>query len=82
MSDLGVVLKAFKLQDDGDCAVTVRAGKARKIINYHPRTLKRLRALLVSPPDGLDSAQAGALKRLRARLGTLTSAQGTLDSEP
>lgn len=67
--DVSILCKAFKLSDDPRCAVVVRAGKKRNIVNFHPRAVERFRELLRSPPTNLQPGQQGALKRARRKLG-------------
>lgn len=80
VTDVGILLKAFKLQDDDDCAVTVRPGTRNKIINYHPRAVDRLRELIAEPPPGLTAAQRSSLDRVRRRLpGAATAEPSSVD---
>jgi hypothetical protein len=69
-ADASVLLRAFALNKDSDCSVVVRPGddRRRSVVNYHPRTLDRFRALAASPPSGLDASQRSALRRARARM--------------
>jgi hypothetical protein len=69
-TDLSILLRAFNLPADGQCAVIVRKGKTGEVVNYHPRTLDRFRKLLASPPGGLNGNQKSALRRVRAKLLT------------
>jgi hypothetical protein len=71
-ADASVLLRAFHLNKDSQCAVVVRPGddKRQAVVNYHPRTLDRFHALTVNPPGGLDGNQKRALRRARARMGT------------
>lgn len=60
------LVRLFKLDQD-DSAVTVRKGKQRNTVNYHPRALERLKdfvdAARKNPPKNLNPNQRGALKR-------------------
>jgi hypothetical protein len=67
-ADVSVLVRAFGIIDDGDCAVIVRKGPRLKIANYHPRSLDRFRACVSSPPGTLDAQQKRALNRVRRRL--------------
>jgi hypothetical protein len=73
--DASVLLRAFKLPDDGECAVTVRKGQALsgKFVNYHPRVIDRFRALVADPPSGLQQDARSALKRAKRRLGEIAT---------
>ncbi|MCU1350246.1 MAG: hypothetical protein JWO56_3276 [Acidobacteria bacterium] len=68
-SDVGVLVRAFKL-DESDCAVTVRRGQRNRIINYHPRAVEALSRLVQSPPANvaLKKNEIGALKRVQRKL--------------
>ena len=70
-ADASVLLRAFRLDKDSKCSVVVRPGddQRRGVVNYHPRTLDRFRALVGDPPGGLEGNQKSALRRVRARLG-------------
>ncbi|HEU4579542.1 MAG TPA: hypothetical protein VFS67_14890 [Polyangiaceae bacterium] len=71
-ADVGVLLKAFKINVDGSCAVVVRQGGPRNtMVNYHPRTIDKFLSLVANPPPGLDANQMGALKRVQKRGITL-----------
>jgi hypothetical protein len=69
--DASVLLRAFKLPEDGRCAVVVRQGsdKSKLFVNYHPRVLDRFRELAENPPAGLSGSQKSALARVRKKLG-------------
>lgn len=67
--DVSVLCKAFRLKEDASCAVTVRPGKDRDIVNYHPRAVDRFRDLVRKPPSNLTQRQLGTLNRVRRRLG-------------
>lgn len=68
-SDVSVLLKAFKIKEDGSLAVVVRHGGPRNaaMVNYHPRTIERFLELLANPPNGLDANQKATLKRVLKR---------------
>jgi hypothetical protein len=76
--DVGILMKALKIQDDGDCAVTVRQGGPRnKIVNYHPRAIARFRALLAAPPpEALTDIEKSALSRLKRKLADVPQPSG------
>jgi hypothetical protein len=67
-ADVSILVRAFKLVDDGECAVVVRKGTNQKIVNFHPRSVKRFAELVVASHDGLDKNQRSALARVRKRL--------------
>ncbi len=67
-TDVSVLVKAFKLPDDGDCAIVVRKGKQRDMVNYHRRAVARFRELTASPPSGMSKAEVAALDRVRRKL--------------
>jgi hypothetical protein len=69
-TDISILLRAFKLPADGQCAVIVRKGRSGEVVNYHPRALDRFRKLLASPPAGLNGNQKSALRRVRGKLLT------------
>lgn len=62
---VSVLTRAFKLDKDPRCAVVVRSGTKRKLVNYHPRAVDRFRELVRNPPGGLTKEQESALKRVR-----------------
>lgn len=66
--DVSVLVKAFGLVEDGECAVVVRKGKQRDIVNYHPRAVQRFRERVANPPSGLNKVQLAALERVRRKL--------------
>lgn len=66
--DVSVLVKAFDLAEDPQCAVVVRQGK-RPVVNYHPRAVERLRQLIAMPPKRISGNAASALKRARKQLG-------------
>jgi hypothetical protein len=68
-SDVSVLVKAFGLARDPKCAVVVRKGSQREIVNYHPKAVQRFQALVKKPPAGLEGNALSALRRVRERLG-------------
>ncbi|CAN5216107.1 hypothetical protein BH09MYX1_BH09MYX1_09360 [soil metagenome] len=66
-SRVSVLIRAFKL-DVSDCAVTVRRGTRRTIVNYHPRVLDAFRRLVMKPPEGLRKDVQSAIAKTRAQL--------------
>jgi hypothetical protein len=66
--DVSVFVRAFKLTDDGDCAVVVRKGRKQATVNYHPRAIERFRALVTTPPPKMTEDQSKILARVRRRL--------------
>lgn len=69
-ADVSVLMRAFKLVDREDCAVTVRKGNRSKMVNYHPRAVEALRQCIASPPENvsLTADQVAALKRVRKKV--------------
>ena len=66
--DVSVLVRAFKLPEDGECAVVVRKGKTNNVVNYHPRAIDRFRELIAKPPTGLSTHHRKMVERVRARL--------------
>ena len=67
--DVSVLVRAFKLPEDGNCAVIVRKGKSgRNVVNYHPKAIERFRALVAKPPAGLSTSNRRLVERVRAKL--------------
>lgn len=66
--DVSVLVRAFKLPDDGECAVVVRKGGTANIVNYHPRAIDRFRQLIAKPPAGLSAHHRRMVDRIRERL--------------
>lgn len=66
-ADVSVLARAFKLADDGQCAVVVRSGSTR-MVNYHPRAIDKFRELVTTPPPQLTADQKSALARVKKRL--------------
>lgn len=64
-ADVSILVRAFKLTEDGDCAVTVRKGPKSSIVNFHPRALARFRELVTTPPERLSVAEKKSLERVR-----------------
>jgi hypothetical protein len=64
-NDASLLFRAFKLQDDGECAVVVRRGKKYQFVNYHARVIERFRQLVYNPPAGIDRRLTKALDRAR-----------------
>ncbi len=69
-TDVSILVRAFKLDENGDCAVIVRRGVRNKIVNYHPRAVDTLRKWIECPPEGLalTPEQQGAVKRIKKKL--------------
>ena len=67
-ADVSILVRAFKLKDEPDCAVVVRKGAKQTMVNYHRRAIKRFRELVAKPPAGLTKQQSGALERARKRI--------------
>jgi hypothetical protein len=65
---VSILVRAFGLPDDGKCAVKVRKGGAREMVNYHPRAVERFLALVANPPKTLDRQQQWALKHVQSIL--------------
>ena len=72
-ADVSILVRAFKLTEDGDCAVTVRKGPKSSIVNFHPRALVRFRELVAAPPERMTGAEKKSLERVRRRLITTAS---------
>lgn len=70
-SDLGVVVKALKLNTQSDFAVVCRTGKHNAITNYHPRAIEAFPKILRDTPStALSGNDRSALQRLKAKLGS------------
>jgi len=67
-TDVSILVRAFKLKDDGQCAVVVRKGLKSEMVNYHPRAVKRFLEGVANPPRNLSSPQESAIRRVRKRL--------------
>ncbi len=65
--DVSILVRAFQLSSDGQCAVVVRQG-ARQIVNYHLRAVDRFKELVATPPKGLDPSQKRAVERVKRKL--------------
>lgn len=72
-ADVSILVRAFKLVEEGECAVTVRKGPTSSIVNFHPRALARFRELVAAPPKNLTADQKKSLERVRRRLITVTT---------
>lgn len=68
--EVSILARAFGLENDGRCAVTVRRGKSKIFVNYHPRAVERFVELVASPPSGLNESQKRSLERVRKKLIT------------
>lgn len=68
-ADVSILVRAFKLNEDENCAVVVRRGTGAEISNYHARAIDRFREIVAAPPASLDANQRSALERVRKRLG-------------
>jgi hypothetical protein len=77
-ADVSILVRAFKLDVNGDCAVVVRTGANKKIVNYHPNAIEVLRSFIARPPEGLSLTpdQQGAVKRIRKKLSPTANPQG------
>ncbi|HEX3770486.1 MAG TPA: hypothetical protein VHV30_06470 [Polyangiaceae bacterium] len=65
-TDFSVLDRAFKLRDDGNCAVVVRKGPQRNTVNYHRRAIERFRELVAgAQPSSLTAEQKSALRRVK-----------------
>jgi hypothetical protein len=67
-ADVSILVRGFKIVEDGDCAVVVRRGHHHRIVNFHPRSVARFVQLVLQPPEGLDRDQRSALTRVRKKL--------------
>lgn len=70
--DVSILLRAFKLRDDGRLAVEVRSGR-RSLFNYHPRAVEALRQRVLDPGATVPSRDRSSLKRARRALGVPSS---------
>lgn len=71
VADLGVAIKALKLNADPECAVVVRTGKRSQIVNYHRRAIDKFRAaVMAAHPSSFDGNNRSAIRRLQAKLGS------------
>jgi hypothetical protein len=66
-SYVSTLVRAFKLDEDPSCALTVRPG-AKRLVNYHPRAIDRFRELVRAPPASLDPRARRTLDQVRSRL--------------
>jgi hypothetical protein len=67
-SDVSILVRAFAMNNDGECAVTVRKGQKVDVVNYHPRAIARFREHVANPPARLSKEQKHALERVRRLL--------------
>ena len=67
-ADVSVLVRAFGIDKDGNCAVTVRQGRRHPVVNYHARAVERFKEMVANPPKSLDRTQLGALRRVRKTL--------------
>lgn len=67
-TDVSTLSKAFKLSELEHCAVVVRRGPKREIVNYHRRAIAEFRRLVNSPPNTLPRSAQHALRRARVKL--------------
>lgn len=72
-ADASILVRAFDFKADGECAVVVRKGKSREIVNYHPRAVRRFLELVANPPKDLTQEQVTAIERVRRKLIALRS---------
>lgn len=73
-ADVSILVRAFKLNEDENCAVVVRRGSNAEISNYHARAIDRFRDLVAAPPARLDANQRSALERVKKRIGRVNAA--------
>lgn len=66
---VSTLLRAFRLDQEDDCAVVVRRGSGATLVNYHPRVIPRFVALIECPPDGLEKKEQGVLRLVRQKMG-------------
>ncbi len=71
-SDVSILVRAFRLVMDGQCAVIVRQRQRGALVNYHPRAIDRFLELVRDPPAKLTYDQRTALERVRNRLADLS----------
>lgn len=72
-SYVSALVRAFKLDEDTDCAMVVRPGP-KKLVNYHTRAVERFVELLDSPPEGLDTRAQRVVEQARHRRGETAKA--------
>lgn len=70
--DASILVRAFRLCDDPECAVVVRQGtsKSSRYVNYHPRAVDKFLRLLKASHPKLKPDQRTALKRARKAVST------------
>lgn len=66
--EASVLLRAFGLRDDHECAVCVREGKKNPIYGYHERVIQAFMQCLAHPPVGFPQKHKKLLARVRDRL--------------
>lgn len=69
-ADVSVLIKAFGIDQDPDCAVVVRSGTKGKIVNYSARAIERFREFIATPPKNLKQAAKSHFTRVRTLLLT------------
>jgi hypothetical protein len=69
-ADVSILVRAFDLAADGDCAVTVRKGPTREWVNYNRNAVGAFLKLVANPPKNLKRDQQQALRRVQAKLIT------------
>jgi hypothetical protein len=68
--DLGVLVKAMKLNERQGLAVVCRTGKHNALTNYHPRAIEAFRKIIQeTSPGALSGNERSALQRLKAKVG-------------
>jgi hypothetical protein len=67
-SDVSILVRAFDLARDDECAVTVRKGTKTDVVNYHARAIDRFVEHVRNPPENLSAVQQHALDKVRAEL--------------
>ena len=67
-STVSTLVRAFKIPEDPECAMTIRRGKSKAVVIYRMQAADRIRALLKKPPAGLAKDAQSAVKRAGKRL--------------
>lgn len=67
-ADVSVLIKAFAIDQDPQCAVVVRSGTNRRIVNYSPRAIERFRECIAGSPKNLKQSAKSHFNRVRAQL--------------
>lgn len=77
--EVSVLVRAFGLKDDGECAVVVRRGKSKEIVNYNKTAIEKFTRMVASPPPTLTASQMRVLDRVRRKLviNAASSSAGT-----